>query len=198
MSLYAPPQLPKMRLTRRLSALEKSAVIVANLHPDQAASVLRGLRAADLRRFSSALQHVRELRDDVVREVIREFIDLLTSAPTIDEGVAEARVLLGAVLDAPVIERLLAEIGMPKLNLWATIAGMSADEIVQLLADEHPQTIAWVLGRVAPEQARAVLGRLPSALGQQAVLGMPGAQKISDETAKVIEAALSRRLLSKP
>lgn len=196
MTTYAPPQPAKMRLKHRLSALEKSAVIVANLQPDQAALVLRGLRTVDLRRFSAALQNVRELRADAVRDVIREFLHVLDAAPSIDEGVNEARAMLGAVLEAPVVDRLLAEVGVPKLNLWAYIASMSDDEMVALLGDEHPQTISWVLGRVAPDQAKNVLGKLPKTLAQQAVLGMSNSQKISAETAKVIEAALSRRLLS--
>jgi len=197
MTTYAPPKPAKMSVSRRLSALEKSAVIVANLQPAQAALVLRGLRTADLRRFSQALQKVRDLHDDAVRDVIRDFLLALNNSAAIDGGIAQARAMLGAVLDADVVDRVLAEVGVPKLNLWAFIASMSADEMVDMLGEEHPQTIGWVLGRVAPDQARNVLGKLPKTLAQQAVLGMSGSQKISSDTVKVIEAALTRRLLSK-
>ncbi|MEX0969314.1 MAG: hypothetical protein WD046_02580 [Paracoccaceae bacterium] len=201
MSIYTPPSAKpsrQMHAQKRLSALEKSAVVVAHLHPDQAAAVLRGLRAEDLRRFSSALQGVRSLNDGAVRGVIREFLAALNAAPTIDEGAETARALLGGLLDAPVVDRLLSEVGISKLNLWGTIASMSATEIADLLAREHPQTIGFVLGRVAPDQARAALGALPKSLAQQSVLAMDKAKTLSPETTKVIEAALSRSLLLQP
>ncbi|MGR3722186.1 hypothetical protein [Abyssibius alkaniclasticus] len=198
MSIYSPPAAGPARqiyARKRLSALEKSAVIVAHLHPDQAATVLRGLRADDLRRFSAALQAVRGLGDSAVKGVIREFLAALNAAPTIDDGTEAARSLLGGLLDAPIVDRLLSEVGMSKLNLWAMIASMSADEIAALLAGEHPQTIGYVLGRLAPDQARNVLAALPKPLAQQSVLAMDKAKLLSDETTGVIEAALSRLLL---
>ena len=125
MSIYSPPGAGPARqiyAQKRLSALEKSAVIVAHLHPDQAATVLRGLRADDLRRFSAALQAVRGLGDSAVKGVIREFLAALNAAPTIDDGTEAARSLLGGLLDAPIVDRLLSEVGMSKLNLWAMMA----------------------------------------------------------------------------
>lgn len=198
MSIYSPPAGRPTRqiyAQKRLSALEKSAVIVAHLHPEQAALVLRGLRADDLRRFSAALQAVRGLGDSAVKGVIREFLTALNAAPTIDDGTETARSLLGGLLDAPIVDRLLSEVGMSKLNLWAMIASMSAAEIAALLAGEHPQTIGYVLGRLAPDQARNVLAALPKPLAQQSVLAMDKAKLLSDETTGVIEAALSRLLL---
>ncbi len=54
-----------------------------------------------------------------------------------------------------------AERGQPlQSRPWDFLGRMSTDEILSLVAAEHPQTIAIVLGQLSPAQAAAVLGGL--------------------------------------
>jgi flagellar motor switch protein FliG len=72
--------------------------------------------------------------------------------------------------------------------------GLGAAEILDLIADEQPQTIALILCQLPPRQAAGVLAELTPE-GQISITGRIAAMNdTSPETIRDVEQALSRRL----
>ena len=73
---------------------------------------------------------------------------------------------------------------------------LDPDHLVQIIRDEHPQTIAVILVHLKPEMASEVLNRLPDEKKTDIALRIAGSEKIVsgmiDEIERVFEEVLSK------
>ena len=88
------PRPPALRGEQVPTPIEKAAMILTAIGPEQAAGFLRDLAEADMERFARAINGLGKISQEVLDAVIVEFLELLTSGPELSGGSKAARKLL--------------------------------------------------------------------------------------------------------
>ena len=92
---------------RRLTQLEKAAIILTAVGPEMAADILRDLPRSDLQRFARAVNGLGTVGQELLDAVVVEFLELLTTGPDVWGGVEAARKLFAGFMSEDEIARLL-------------------------------------------------------------------------------------------
>ncbi len=87
--------------------------------------------------------------------------------------------------------------GQVSQAVWPKLSQIPETAIAQFLLKEHPQVVAFVLSKVSPACAAAVLGRLPSTLRNEVMRRMLAIKHVMEPPIRILEAALHNELLTK-
>ncbi|MBK5206885.1 MAG: flagellar motor switch protein FliG [Polaromonas sp.] len=151
----------------------KSAILLMSLGEEGAGSVLKLLPQDAIQALGAAMATLAQVKRNEVSEVLEEF-RLETeqySALHLDSG-SYLRAVLSKALGSDRAADMLDTIfkphesanGIERLNL------LEANEVVELIRDEHPQIIATLLVHMDRSKAAAVLEQLPERVRHDAVL----------------------------
>ena len=151
----------------------KSAILLMSLGEEGAGSVLKLLPQDAIQALGAAMATLSQIKRAEVSEVLEEF-RLETeqySALHLDSG-SYLRAVLSKALGSDRAADMLDTIfkphesanGIERLNL------LEANEVVELIRDEHPQIIATLLVHMDRNKAAGVLEQLPERVRHDAVL----------------------------
>jgi len=150
------------------SHLHKAAVVLASLPKEQAAELLSRLDPIEAEAVAAETAKLHEIADAEQEEAVREFV-----------GTGAA--CLNAYSPAPI---------RPFLFLY----DLPREILLDLLANEHPRTIAMVLSFLPAHQSAAVLAELPPEAQLSIVRRMASAIEPQREAVRDVERAMKRRL----
>jgi len=92
-------------------------------------------------------------------------------------------------------DRLLSELSAPKtLTIWEKLSRLKPDMIASSISDEHPQTIALILGNIDSYIASRVIALLPEDMQLSVVMRMSKIESVPRELVKDIEETLEKEL----
>ncbi|RME61299.1 MAG: hypothetical protein D6780_01940, partial [Candidatus Dadabacteria bacterium] len=149
-----------MAKNRKFSNTEKAALILMSLGKDIASMVIQNLTEAEVKRISRAFMTVSEVSREEQFEVSREFHNMLKAS--------EKLLVDGKEFAKEVIAEAFGK-GEEGGELIDYIVGSKKEPISQIIQDvpekilhafvlsEHPQTIAFLLTRMNPDQSAAIL-----------------------------------------
>ncbi|MDD2943338.1 MAG: flagellar motor switch protein FliG [bacterium] len=149
-----------------LSNIEKAALILLSLGSDQAAKVMTHLSETEVKRLSRAFMGVQRVERDVQVSVNNEFRRMLQAADSlVVDGREFARDVISSAFGSDAGDTLLDYItGSKKEPLSTLLADIPANIADNFLQAEHPQTIAFLLSKMKPDQAAYMLGKMPEEL----------------------------------
>ncbi|TPE53836.1 FliG C-terminal domain-containing protein [Amaricoccus solimangrovi] len=189
------------RAGRVLAPIEKAAVILAAIGPEQAADFLRQLAPSDMERFARGLSGLGAIAQEVLDAVIVEFLEALTEGPEVAGGERAARRLLAGVVGEGEAARLLGarppeEPRADPRSTWDRLNESPVAAIAGFLAAEHPQTAAVLLSELRPEVAASVLEKLDRGFAQTVVLRLSRVPTLDAPVSRCLEEAIERDFLS--
>lgn len=141
--------------------VRKSAILLMSLGEDGAAAVFQHLQPKDVQKLGMGMSKLRQVTREQIADVMEEF-RLETeqfSALNLDSGTYIRAVLnkaLGSDRAASLIEDIL-ESGSNSASGIDTLNWMEANEVAELIRDEHPQIIATLLVHLDRAKASEVL-----------------------------------------
>lgn len=178
-----------------LSGTQKVAVVLMQVSPSSAASLLAQFSESEAEEIAAELVQLRRVPSSVASSVIGEFHDHIAS------GVRAARG--GRHFAAGLLE---ASFGAEKAaglmdRLTATMAGrsfdflepMSADQIAALLDGELPQTTALILAHLRPSKAAAVLACFDDGPASNVAHCIASMGAVAPEVVSVVAEVLKQR-----
>jgi flagellar motor switch protein FliG len=140
---------------RNLSGPLKAAILIHSLGPDTTGAVLNGLTEEEKRVVSQHLNQMGAISPQVIEYVAKEFMASAAmrtrTAPQLPSGGPDK----GSEKDGN------AEDATEKAEGLEAILSLTADEVYELIKDEHPQTIAIILIHLTTAVASDVVARLP-------------------------------------
>ncbi len=141
----------------------KAAVVLMALGKDQAAVVMKHLSESEVKKLSRAFMTVQEVDREMQRTIVGEFQTMLRSAEkVVVDGREFAKDVIGAAFGTDTGDSLLEYItGSRKEPLSALIGDIPQNIVDNFIQSEHPQTMAFLLTKMAPEQAADLLGKMP-------------------------------------
>lgn len=180
---------------RGLTGVEKAAIVLLELGTERSAQILRLLGEQDVAQIGAAIARSGAISPNDAERSMREFAQLAKSgqAPTVG-GVARARDLLAASIGADradaILGGLLAEAAPSPFEFLQRV---ETRQVVNFLANEHPQTIAVVVAHVSPETGTQILAGLPDDTRQNVSVRLARLERISSHVVNQVVVILESR-----
>ena len=149
-------------MAKTLSSVEKAALSLLTMGKDLASSVLQNLAETEVKRISRAFMTVSEVDRETQLEVVKEFRGMLKAGDVLlVDGREFAKDIITKAFGDESGEGLLEYIsGSKKEQISAIIQDVPEKILTGFLNSEHPQTIAFLMTKMNPDQAATALQRL--------------------------------------
>jgi len=144
---------------RELSSTEKAALTLLSLGKEIASQVLQHLEEQEVKRISRAFMAVSEVDRETQFDIATEFRNMMRASETmLVDGREFAKDVITGAFGESAGEGLLEYItGSRKEPIAAIIADCSEKILTSFIAAEHPQTVAFLMTKMNPDQAAMVL-----------------------------------------
>jgi flagellar motor switch protein FliG len=152
-----------------IATLRKAAVFLASLPNQQAAELLATLSPEQAAAVSAEMGAIEAIDRDEQEAVVREV----------------------AAFDAPEVN----VVEPPKPDPFEFLHNISADDLLALIGDEHPQTIALILSQLPTEQAAGVIAALSAERQTSVVARIAKLDQPSQEVIAEVADSIHRRVV---
>lgn len=184
-----------------LPGAARTAILMLALGEDQGGKLLALLKDDEIREVSRAMANLGTVRSEIVEQLCADFASRLNRAGSIAGSPEAAERLVRKTLSAERANQFLQDLHGPAgKTIWDKLGKVSESVLGDYLLQEHPQTAALVLSRVAADHAARVIARFPEALAIDIVermLVMEGIQREAiDDVERTLKADFMANLAS--
>lgn len=178
------------------SGVRKASVLLLTLGSDKAANILKHMNDEDIERLTLELAKLEKVSDNEKKSVLEEFVTNYKAREFMASGGIEyARDMLeravGAEKALEILEKLTSNLQVKPFDFLKKSDPM---QLVNVLQNEHPQTIALILCYLNPKQAAQVIGSLPENLKAEVVKRIAMLDKANPEVVREVERVLERKV----
>ncbi len=155
-----------------LTGPQKLAALLVILGADSAAQVLKHLDDAEIDMVTGEMTKITAISPELQQQILREFGQTVVEATNTVRGGAEfAEAALQKGFGAPRASTILNRVAPARRPHPAIqrLAELEADQIMNVLKTERPQTVALVTSCLPPARASQVLALLPPDLRERVV-----------------------------
>lgn len=175
----------------------RAAIVLSILGEEVGAEVLRHLDPAEIRHVTTAMAELGTLSQGTTAEAVGAFLLSAEQAGLEVGGWEQIERLLRRALPDGTVDTLLQDVGRrPGADIWSKLPAVDRPAFVAFLRGEHPQTVAFVLSRLGPEVAAAILQKLERGLAVDVITRMLQLQPVPPEMQLAVEEALRAEFLS--
>jgi flagellar motor switch protein FliG len=181
-----------------LTPRQKAAVVITALGTDNAAGVYKHLSNEEVETLTLDISSLPYLDANVADAVLNEFYELcLTQKVITDGGIEYAKDILTKAFGEDAAARLMNKITKSmQSKSFEFVRKSDYKNLLAIVQNEYPQTIALILSYATSEQASAVLNELPKEKRVEVVERIAKMDSASPDTVKAIEATLERKFAS--
>lgn len=177
---------------------KKAAILLVSMGTEASAAVFKHLRQDEIDELTLEIASLGTVAAERKTEVMQEFYDTAIAQDYISEGGLDyARALLERALGADkaneVMSRLSAAI---QVSPFEFLRRTDASQILNVIANEHPQTIALILAYMPADTAAQVISALPPELQSEVAMRVAIMDRTAPEVVREIERVLERKLSS--
>ncbi len=180
---------------QELTPVQKAAVVITSIGAENAAHVYKRLSDEEVEKLTFEVSSLPYMDIGQVDTVLNEFYELCLTQKVITEGgVDYARSVLEKAYGAEMAQKLMEKVSKSmQTKAFEFVRKSDYKNLLAIIQNEHPQTIALVLSYVNSEQASAVLQELPKEKRVEVVERIAKMESASPETVKAIESTLERK-----
>ena len=173
----------------------KVAAIMIALGVDSSSEVYKYLREDEIEAITSEIAKLDLLSSDDMQQILEDFYDLCVTQKVVAEGgEAYAKDVLdkafGPQRAAYLMEQVLKS---NKSRNFDFLRKVDYKNLLMMLQNEHPQTIAIVLSYVSAEQTSQIISELPSDIQLDVIKRISNLDRASPEIISVVESVLSKK-----
>ena len=180
---------------KSLSPVTRAAAVVVALGSAQASEVYKHLTEEEIERLTIEVARLSKLTPDEMQEIIDDFYGLCTTQKVISEGgVLYARNVLekafGPQLATSYMERVSKAM---QTRSFEFVRKANYKNLMMMLQNEHPQTIAFVLSYATADQSSKIISELPKRLQLDVIRRIATLESVSPEIVSIVEQTLEKR-----
>jgi flagellar motor switch protein FliG len=180
----------------RLPGSKKAAILLMSLGTQEAAHLMRHLRHSEIEQITLEIANLRRIDREQQQEVLNEFYQMSRAEVEITEGgIDMARDMLERAFDSnrasEILRRLTTYLQRRPFDV---LRKADPNQIMSLILNEHPQTIAVMLAYMDPTQASLVLSGLPAEVQSDVARRIALMGRAAPEVIKEVEALLEAKL----
>ncbi|MDR1193701.1 MAG: flagellar motor switch protein FliG [Peptococcaceae bacterium] len=182
----------------KMTAAGRAAAVIVALGTEHASGVYKHLREDEIERLSLEVAKLSRLSSEDMQEIVEDFYGLCVTQKVISEGgVLYARDVLekafGPQAAASYMERISKSMQVRALEF---IRKANNKNLMMMLQNEHPQTIAFVLSYARAEQASYVISELGKDVQLDVIQRIAKLESVSPDIVSTVESVLEKRFSS--
>ncbi len=186
---------PGMR-NASISSIKKVATIMIALGSDSASQIFKHLRDDEIEEISCEIARIDKLSSEQTKKIVNEFYDMCIAQKMVSEGGQKyAQDILekafGSQRSSMLIDRI-AQSGQKRS--FDFLRRVDYKNLMIMIQNEHPQTIAIILSYSSAEQAASVIAELPNSIQVDVIKRISNLDRASPEVIEIVESVLEKRL----
>ncbi|MEA5010165.1 MAG: flagellar motor switch protein FliG [Angelakisella sp.] len=182
----------------KLSSTEKAAAIVIALGADNASHVYKHLREEEIEKLSFEIAKLERLSSDDIKDIVDDFYKLCVTQKVIAEGgVAYAKEVLEKAFGTQQAVSLMERVSKSlRTKAFSFVRKADPRNLLMLIQNEHPQTIALILSYTTADQASMIIEDLPKNVQIEVIERIANLDRASPEIISVVEKTLEKKFAS--
>jgi flagellar motor switch protein FliG len=183
----------------KLTGVQKAAILFITLGPEASSGIIKKLPEAEIQKITYEIANITGVKADQRQEILSEFIEINKARDFILEGGIEyARNLLGKALGPQRAKEILDKVteATQQYRPFAIARKADAHQLMNVISNEHPQTIALILCYLQPDKAGQLMSALPEDVQSEVAYRIATMSNTSPMVIKEIEKVLDSKLSS--
>lgn len=182
----------------KLAGPQKAASVIVAIGVENASKIYKYLKEDEVEQLTFEIARLDQLSADDVENTLDNFYQVCLTQKVITEGGVEyARNVLekayGSQMAASLLERVTRNL---RTKVFEFIRKADYKNIIAIIQNEHPQTIALILSYTSADQAASVIGELPKDIRLEVVERIAMMDRTSPEVVKIVEQNLEKKFSS--
>jgi flagellar motor switch protein FliG len=185
-------------MPRELSNTEKAALTLLSLGKELAAQVMQSLNEQEVKRISRAFMSVSEVDRETQFDISKEFRRMLRAGDTmLVDGREFAKDVISSAFGETAGEGLLEYITGAKKEPISSIVAEVPEKILHgFVAAEHPQTVAFLMTKMNPDQAANVLTHMNEEMQTDVLIRISNLNNVKADVVDEVREVLRSQLRS--
>ena len=182
---------------KQLTGIQKSALLFITLGPEASADILKRLPENEIQKITYEIANISTVTSEQRHSILQEFLEMNKAKDYLLEGGLDyAKELLSKALGPQRAGEILNKVAeASQLNRPFAIARKAdAQQILNILNYEHPQTIALILCYLQVEKAAQIISELPEEIQSEVALRIATMNTTSPDVIREIEKVLDDKL----
>jgi len=179
-----------------MSGAEKVAVLLLALGKGRADKLLKRFDPEELRQLSRSATDLRQITAGDLDVLVEEFAQNFSNGVNFSGTAAEIKELLAGVLDDDETDKASAEAASTEEAVWGRISKLKVDVLRAFLIKEHPQAVALILSRIAPDAAAKAISSFPPDYRSGLLCRMLAIRGVGPAALAIVELTLKEELLT--
>jgi len=182
----------------KLTGKQKAAAIIISLGADDASKIYKFLKEEEIEQLTYEISRLQHLNPQIMESTLKDFYDLCLTQKVITEGGFEyAKNVLEKAFGAQTASSLLERVTKTmRTKSFEFIRKADYKNLITIIQNEHPQTIALILSYARADQASAVIAELPKEKRIDVVERIAKMDRTSPEIIKYVEMELEKKFNS--
>lgn len=188
-----------VRDIKKLNGTQKAAILFITLGPEAASGILKKLPESEIQKITYEIANIATVSSEQRESILNEFLEINKARDYIIEGGMDyARTLLSRALGPQRANEILSRVSEANQQYrpFSIARKADANQLLNVLNYEHPQTIALILCYLQPDKAAQVLAELPEGVQSDVALRIATMSNTSPMVIKEIEKVLDSKLSS--
>jgi flagellar motor switch protein FliG len=177
-----------------ITGMQRAAIIITSLGLESAATVFRGLSEEEMEELTAAITDLKSIPDEIRQQTLSEFLEQMRN------GVAAAELVNLQSLLEKTVGKERAEVLMSKIQtardgkVFEALNQLDPKQIVAMLQQERPQTLALILCHLNPKRGAEILSSFDPEFQAQVIVCVGRMDRISPEIVAKVDAIVRKKL----
>ncbi|MDW8799662.1 flagellar motor switch protein FliG [Clostridium sp. A1-XYC3] len=184
---------------QKLTGVQKAAILFITLGPEASAGIIKKLPDSEIQKITYEIANIPAVKSEQKQEILQEFMEMNKAKDYLTEGGIEyARNLLGKALGSQRAMEILDKVteATQQFRPFAIARKADAHQLLNIISNEHPQTIALILCYLQTDKAGQILSALPEDTQTEVAYRIANMSNTSPLVVKEIEKVLDDKLSS--
>ncbi|MCT8976110.1 flagellar motor switch protein FliG [Clostridium sp. CX1] len=184
---------------QKLTGVQKAAILFITLGPEASAGIIKKLPDSEIQKITYEIANISAVKPEQKQEILAEFMEMNKAKDYLTEGGLDyARNLLGKALGNQRAMEILDKVteATQQFRPFAIARKADAHQLLNIISNEHPQTIALILCYLQTDKAGQILSALPEDTQTEVAYRIANMSNTSPLVVKEIEKVLDEKLSS--
>ncbi|PTN33580.1 flagellar motor switch protein FliG [Desulfonatronum sp. SC1] len=181
----------------KISGTQKTAILLLAMGDKYAVDVFKHLDRREIIRVSKAMVEMDSVPKEMVEEVLEEFNQLLALGENMLVGSPDRVRKMLQGLDSETAKYVLDSLDLDAgPGPFKALESISPKLLAQILRNEHPQTLALILGHLDSEQAAGLLQNMPAGARAEVLIRLARLEAVPADMLEDVGKVLDRQLIA--
>lgn len=190
--------MPPVTDAKALSGPQKTAVLLLSLGDNFAAEIFKRMERPEIAAVSKAIMDMEAIDKSVIEEILREYHHaLITGQEIIRGGQDTLKRLLTNNLDSETTKYVSDLLSLDAGPIpFRELDKVSPRMLAQILRNEHPQTLALIVGHMKTDQGASLLSSLPAGVRCDVLMRLARLEAVPEEMLMAVDKVLQSQLIA--